>query len=692
MTAMGRRAATLPLLLTDLLVSALGVWAFSGWLCVYGHLSFTTCLWISPLSLGVGAAWAAHLQRRRLRAAPERPDAAEARAELGPADSRTWRLLSALSFVVFGAGVYASWSTESTLWWALGAIVHVGVVCARVGGRERHGPIDVSARPIDLIALALTAAAGAITALWVVIPNIDDAYYLNAVLFTLEQPELPLLAYDGMHGEPGVPIQQLIHRPQLFEALVSLVTFALGIDPRACFYLVVPALFAAAASLGHWLVLRTWLGRHAWIALPVVLLTLAAWGGGFRSYGQFGYVRMFHGKGVLITFAVPVVLYYGFQYARAPSWRALVSFSLAQCFSAMLSSTGLIVTPVAAAVAVLGAAPWTRSSLKYIALGALASAPVIAIGVLVKLELASGGALLNEGVSRTLWVPLGGVNKGAAGLLLAFSLPLALTLLRAPQRWWVSKLVAVTLLLVFNPWTGALLGSASARLISWRMFFAVPLPLMVAATVVCGGELLYGAVRSGRDRWPRMALGLVITISLMLFLRVGHWTHQRNDGRFDFAAYKLPLTAMEVSAAILEHVEPGSVLLASRSVTTWMTTYPNRPQIVWVRPAYNKNLERYWGAEESWARERLMRMTLGGYSTAAALDPVARQLDERCVDLVVIKGKRNNTPLVRRRLVARKFRLVERVRGYFVYKRLVRPPRCRYLPRYPRGVHRFPGA
>ena len=54
MTAMGRLAATLPLLLTDLIVSSLGVWALSGWLCVYGHLSFTTCLWLSLLSLPAG--------------------------------------------------------------------------------------------------------------------------------------------------------------------------------------------------------------------------------------------------------------------------------------------------------------------------------------------------------------------------------------------------------------------------------------------------------------------------------------------------------------------------------------------------------------------------------------------------------------------------------------------------------------
>jgi hypothetical protein len=64
----------------------------------------------------------------------------------------------------------------------------------------------------DLVAIALAGTIGAGLAISMNRWDVDDGYYLNAVVQHLEHPTLAVLSFDGLHGDLTAPIQQVMHR------------------------------------------------------------------------------------------------------------------------------------------------------------------------------------------------------------------------------------------------------------------------------------------------------------------------------------------------------------------------------------------------------------------------------------------------------------------------------------------------
>ena len=69
-----------------------------------------------------------------------------------------------------------------------------------------------------MAALALVAVAVTLVAHR---PDEDDAFYLNVAVSAIDFPEAPLLHYDGMHGEVGLPILETHYRAQSYELGIS---------------------------------------------------------------------------------------------------------------------------------------------------------------------------------------------------------------------------------------------------------------------------------------------------------------------------------------------------------------------------------------------------------------------------------------------------------------------------------------
>ena len=67
----------------------------------------------------------------------------------------------------------------------------------------------------DGIALALVCVAALVATLGINRPDGDDAYYFNVIISALDHPELPVLSFDGMHGDTSAPIQELASRRRL---------------------------------------------------------------------------------------------------------------------------------------------------------------------------------------------------------------------------------------------------------------------------------------------------------------------------------------------------------------------------------------------------------------------------------------------------------------------------------------------
>ncbi len=135
----------------------------------------------------------------------------------------------------------------------------------------------------------------------------DDAYYLNASMATLRHSDLPLLSFNGIYGDSTHSIQQSDQRPQTYMILIALLSNWTGLSPRIIYYELFPPLWAALVPLAYFVVLKRFCPKTAWVALPVSMLMLLAWGDGHRVFGNFAFVRLFQAKAVPSYLPGPIV-------------------------------------------------------------------------------------------------------------------------------------------------------------------------------------------------------------------------------------------------------------------------------------------------------------------------------------------------------------------------------------------------
>lgn len=599
----------------DALVAGFGCWGVYAWIMVYTGQTFRTLANLAWLPLFVSLALTAWLVLRQhegpLVATPSLPPGR------APELTLAWAAVACVA-VGFGAPVLVAWAF---------GLVHLVALGSAWGPGE--GPLFARATGRDLVSVGLTGLLGMLVVLGVNKPDVDDAYYLNAIMSALRYPDLAVLSFDGLHGDTSAPIQQVIHRPQTYELFVATVARWLPIGPLSVYYITLPALFALALPVAQWRLAKAWTGRLAWLVVPVLLLLLVSWGHDHRTFGNYSFVRLFQGKGIFLFVLLPLVLHAAMVWSQRPSLSAWVRLCLAQCAAAVFTSTALVVVPIAAGLALLAGVVPAWRSLWRSGVGLAASLPVVGILLVVRHELALAGNLVSEGDDYGMEAVTGpGIRQGLT-LLGVVAAPYLARTAGLSNAAWIGRLVAVTWVLVFN---GVMSGwlAKGAALLSWRLYWASPVPLLLALSVASGAALVPRGVarRGGR------ALAGGAVLGGLLFVASDGWTTARSaQVMWDFAGSKRP-PRFRIARQVADLTEPDDLVLAAEPIALWMTSFRDGPRLVAVRKFYTDNLSRYWGWPESERRWDLMRW-VDGRPVDLTLGEVMVELDTRCVDVVV---------------------------------------------------------
>ncbi len=641
----------IPESLATALVTVLGVWSLHAWACVYTGTTFSLLRLILPFSLVVSGGVTWWLIRECATPQPPPP------AEIHPADRIS---VYSIGTLVLAGVALAAWHRElvpfAVAWVA--ALLHLATLLPSAS----IGPATPTrATRWDLGALALAAIVAVIATTGLSRPDSDDAYYFNAVLAALAHPELAALSFDGMHGDVTVPIQQLIHRPQSYELLAAAVASIPGISPTFAYYVLLPAVMAAATPLAYWMVAKTCTPRTAWLAILLAVPLVLAWGDGHRTFGNYGFVRLFQGKAVYMCVFVPLVVWTGWAYASAPSPAAWLRLVLAQCAAAGLTSSALVVTPICAGIAVLAGAQPTRRGLKVLAFGALSSLPLLVVLAILKWEMYQLGPLISSGGIFKVVALIGTGWRGPISLFGLLALPFLAHAGAAPNAAWITRYVGLAFLFIFNGISGPLLGEWVAELLSWRLFWTIPLPALVAVAMAA-------ALIGPREKTnSSMVTQIVTAMALWTFVTAQPWTTDAdNHVTFSWGGAKRPERDIATIEKIMEQARPTSLVLAPEQLAVWLTGLENAPRLVSVRKFYTDNLRRHWGIEESRARMKLVRLVQGRLKSAeteVALDA----LIERCIDIVVVHRSVNKTPNIRNGLADRGYKSLKHDR-HFIWR------------------------
>jgi len=432
-------------------------------------------------------------------------------------------------------------------------------------------------------------------------PDQDDALYVSMAQAALDYPLLPAYGPDGLFGE-GFSFASFLHKPQVRELLVALLAYVSGLSVLDWYYILLPAASAVLFPLAAHALLRRLLPSCAGIAVFILVMFIIAWGDAHRAYGNFGFVRIFQGKGVFITVLVPMLVLWTINFMAQPNWRRWLVLMLSQVTAIATTSTAAFIAPVTVASVVaaffLPNRQWLRRSA--VALSTL----FYPLSILVLLQIDRKTGLFRTGLGD--YPPstvMAGEWRGPLSFAMLAGLPFLAYLVGISTAPWIKKYTLSLLLLVCAP-SNALILKHVASNMPWRIFWAMPLPLLLTLFTM----LSYLVIRRKPD--PMRLMGIIGVSLSVAFLVGGPWTIRTH--LLASPGNKQDRSMYPVVNHIIVNSAQSDLILAPDQLSVIIAGLPRHPRLVNVRFHARSMFMKSHGIEEGNAR-----MALGAFISGA---------------------------------------------------------------------------
>ena len=463
-------------------------------------------------------------------------------------------------------------------------------------------------------------------------PAADDAFYLSIPATLLRFPQQPVLLHDTLYRLQDAPILLPFYRLANHEVLVAVVSRITGIDHLVVAYLVLPPLFAALCVFAWAFLLQRIVPARWALVLPVLFACMLLLGEAPRTYGNFAFVRMHHGKAILATCMVPIIAGAALDFVRDGGWRAWLLLFAAQVAALGLAASALFVAPAAAALGLAGG--WTPGIVRSrrFLLGLLPAAYLLGAAWLVGTGTHGAHALAAPapqpmpGVQRILVDAWGAWSTR----VLLVCLLAAWAFVRDPVRARYFSAGAFFLLLAaLNPYTTPFVAAVSVGAKTyWRLAWALPLPFFLA--VVIDG-LLSRAIAAKPKALAVGACTALAALAAAFGARSGTLLCA-NDVTLGPPSLDVPPVEFAVARRIAAEVSENATVLAPEAVSTWLPVFVVHPRIVAVRQMY---LSLAFAPAETAQRSNMMRYVTGQYRPPGADRWFADAVRQRGVSAVV---------------------------------------------------------
>ena len=442
-------------------------------------------------------------------------------------------------------------------------------------------------------------------------PDQDDSQYLNFVVTAMDFPLEPLFSHSGLWQDPKVPLESPIYRFHTYELLVAALSDAFGVHHKTVYYLLLPSILGGVALLVHWRLAQYLVPQYALSVLLAWVVLIIALGESHQEFGNFAFVRLYQGKSLLVTIALPLCLLLGLRFAESPDGPRALALGMTVIASTGLSGSALATVPfVVAATLCGGLLGASRVSVTRIIAGGLASGLFLcAIGLFLVGSIKSGYEI--HGVSLFasgpgLSIVLG---EGILGTLILVLFPIAPLFVAGFRR---RRLYALTTLIfvgvVLNPWSGDFLAKNLDKALEWRLFWSVP--FIISASICTAGlaALLAGKVQ----RLKRYAVLLIMLAAVLIFS--GQWSvSPGNRVVIAVPRFKVEPVHHMLAEEIVRRAPLRSTIYAPFWIAEWIPTFRGHPYPLVVRPHYFDfgTIRGYFGAAELDRRKRVMAFLQG---------------------------------------------------------------------------------
>ncbi len=522
--------------------------------------------------------------------------------------------------------------TYTLFWW--GSVIALGGAWLLT---LKADPISLSPAPLTTRSLLVIVVIGATAICMTLIsnrPDADDSFYLSIPATLLRSPDNPVLLNDTIYRLANLPIQLPVYRIHSYEVLIGVIARIATAQPVTIAYLILPSFFALFSIIAWTQLLRLLAPARYVFTLAVLFFCVLMLGEVHHSYGNFAFVRMFQGKAILATAMVPCIVYLALEYSRQGTLRHWLLLFAAQIATIGITSSGLFVVPAAAGFALVSTWSPSKTSTRRLVLGVLASSYVfLAAGVLAVITHGGEGFVTSTTMPPFMRLLDQAMGPSSALLLLT---TLISSWAFAEGRSQSRVLLTISLcffLSVLNPYTYQFVADhLTGPSTYWRLFWALPLPFMLAIFLV-------GVTKNLLQIRPTVfALGATGALGAGLLLFFSHTSTLRKSNYVSIGVPSLKVPALDYAVAkeLAAVVPEDGTVIAPEQIATWLPTFVVHPKLLATRIMY---LQAAFGPDEAKRRIALMQY-LGGESRSVTAPSELRSAltDYKLTAVVIYQG------------------------------------------------------
>jgi hypothetical protein len=656
----------------DAVCAAFALWTLCAHVVIVAGGNLHHLLAAAVLTAGAAFLAVARLRRKT----PPRPNATPHETTAAPALPRGSRV-AGFALGVGALAAYALTRDVVVMWWsAVALLAAAGAMVLRTPPALPRP--DPPSRRGEAFLWSLGIACALLTLL-VHRFDIDDAFYANIAVAAADDPSRVLYSVDTLLGIPDLPIHNPAQKVLTLELLNAAVSRLTGLPAIFCLHVISAGLAALLIPLCQARLYRQLLPRSpAWIAavLATTVVLLVA-GDTHRSFGNYAFVRLWQGKAIFLTIALPLIYAYAIRFSASGTLGDWLRLFVAQVASIGLTATAIWAAPLAGGLALAsqfrtdarGLGVFTRgigACLYPVAVG-LAMRDSVSQAVKVAAENHPAGAWLEDSLAKIL-----GTHHFELAALAAIFLLFACARSDALRRFAIFVPLGA-LLTVANPYLEEWVRSAITGPSHWRCVWAIPFPMLL-------GLLIATPLSGEAIGWARPLRVAVVAALLLAFalsvprstplsrpgtkfsLQPRPWTERGrfpHHVRFGAPGPKVDPVAHRFATLLANAVPEDARVVAPEDVSLWLGTLHHAPSPVSDRFLYMKARRGLLGSEEVTRRNVLTLFAAYPVLQPGALRTFANGLRTYDIRAILIRPSPGDGAL-RRMLRAEGFRLRNR--------------------------------
>ena len=491
-------------------------------------------------------------------------------------------------------------------------------------GTSRYGKWAIAAACLFAVVLTLFANRS----------DLDDAFYVSVAAFAHAHPKAPLLASDPMFGQDSFPLIFPSYQFSSFELLGAAIAWLLNIPAMNVIYCFLAPMAALATVASIFFCSQQIYARH-WLATGIVAIAfLILLGECHRSFGNFGFVRIFQGKAIFLSAIVPLIYGLSFRYQSSKGTsRDILLLVYVQLAAIGLSNFAPLAAPMAGMTAALAAHPidgrmHARKLLK------LSATCAVALPYLAWIAWSShdGAVLASDGPqsAAAAWLDVFGPTQQfliASILLLGPLLTKNRTL-----RWRLSIPCIVLLAVLLNPWLAELISKyVTTPPVYWRVTWIFPLTIFLSTGIMVVAERMWHAKHSNE-----LAFAIVTGIGIITLGAIslrGNIAQPENYVQWGFTTRKVVADDMTVAEHAIRVTTAGKVL-APDNIAGLIPMHEEHPDLVNVRNFYVDMLRNAMSPDE-YKDRKLLTSWINGSDEPYPL--IAKALADLDVTTIITK-------------------------------------------------------